>query len=159
MKTSGGAAFGVLLVSLALAGCGPAASGSAAGDEQPPATIVEVPGSDIPSIMVNDESVDRIGIATAVVQAAGAAIVGPAKTKRGPSPVAIPYPAVVYLSDGSTWAFAPGSPQTYRRTPITVADIRGDQAILSSGPVVGSEVVTVGAPELLGVELNINGEN
>lgn len=158
MKTAGGAAIGLLFVSLAMTACGPTQSGAAvAGDEQPPATVVEVPGSDVPSITINDESVDRIGVSTAVVEAAGSVTAIPAKAKR--VRVAIPYSAVVYMSDGSTWAFAPGSPQTYRRTPITIADIRGDQAILSAGPQVGSEVVTVGAPELLGVELNINGEN
>lgn len=156
MKTAGGALAGLLLMSLAVAGCGPQQAVMVNGDEQPPATVVEVEGSDVPALLIDEESVQRIGIDTAVVQPAAR---GPISAKQRRSLVKIPYAAVVYMSDGSAWAFAPSSPRTYRRTPITVADIRGDQAILSSGPAVGSEVVTVGAPELLGVELNINGEN
>ena len=41
---------------------------------------------------------------------------------------------------------------------ITVAAIKGHSALLSSGPTVGARVVTVGAPELLGAEYDISGE-
>jgi hypothetical protein len=44
------------------------------------------------------------------------------------------------------------------RRPITVTVIRGDVALLSTGPPVGARVVTVGTAELLGTEYNISGE-
>jgi hypothetical protein len=47
---------------------------------------------------------------------------------------------------------------TYVREEVTVADIDGDSAILSSGPDVGAVVVTVGAAELLGAENGVAGE-
>jgi hypothetical protein len=37
---------------------------------------------------------------------------------------------------------------------ITVDSINADQAVLSAGPAVGTPVVTVGAAELLGVEVS-----
>jgi hypothetical protein len=44
------------------------------------------------------------------------------------------------------------------RQRITVRAIEGSTAVLTSGPAAGSAVVTVGAPELLGTEYNISGE-
>jgi hypothetical protein len=41
------------------------------------------------------------------------------------------------------------------RAPIEVTDIRGDQALLSSGPPVGAAVVTVGGSELYGTEFGV----
>jgi len=42
--------------------------------------------------------------------------------------------------------------------PITIKSISGDVATLSSGPSAGTPVVVVGAPEVLGAELEIDGE-
>jgi hypothetical protein len=44
------------------------------------------------------------------------------------------------------------------RERITVRVIRGGAAVVSRGPAAGAMVVTVGAPELLGTEYNISGE-
>jgi len=70
----------------------------------------------------------------------------------------IPYSAVVYDNDGSTWAFVNTAPRTFIRQRITVGEIRGNAAMLSAGPTAGAAVVTVGAPELLGTEYDISGE-
>jgi hypothetical protein len=70
----------------------------------------------------------------------------------------IPYSAVVYDTDGSTWTYVNTAPRTYVRAPITVAAISGNIALLSAGPPAGTAVVTVGAAELLGTEYNISGE-
>src|SRR5215468_700738 len=70
----------------------------------------------------------------------------------------IPYSAVVYDTDGSTWTFVNTVPRTYLRQPITIAAISGNVALLSKGPSVGARVVTVGSAELLGTEYNISGE-
>jgi hypothetical protein len=64
----------------------------------------------------------------------------------------------VYDSDGSTWTYATAAPRTYLREPIVVERIDGDAAILTRGPAVGTAVVVVGAPELLGAEYQISGE-
>ena len=44
------------------------------------------------------------------------------------------------------------------RTAINVINIIGDTAVLSTGPPVGADVVTLGATELYGVEIGVGGE-
>ena len=46
----------------------------------------------------------------------------------------IPYAAVVYDTDGSAWTYVNTAPRTYRREPITIADIDGDTAVLAAAP-------------------------
>jgi hypothetical protein len=83
-----------------------------------------------------------------------------ASTAKGQTGVReiIPYSAVVYDTDGSTWTYANTAARTYVRKPITIAAIKGGVAVLSVGPPVGTAVVTVGAAELLGTEYDISGE-
>jgi hypothetical protein len=124
---------------------------TAAPEEQPPAKIVPVPGSPIPKLQLTDRAVHRLGIVTQPVRD---------ETTAGhrAGPEVIPYSAVVYDTDGSTWTYVNIAAGTYERKPVTVADINGDIAQLSAGPPAGSQVVTVGAAELLGTEYNISGE-
>jgi hypothetical protein len=44
------------------------------------------------------------------------------------------------------------------RSPITVVTIEGNRAVLSAGPAAGTQVVTVGAAELLGTEYEVGEE-
>jgi hypothetical protein len=94
--------------------------------------------------------VQRLGIQTQPVTAAAPGTAGATEV--------IPYPAIVYDTDGSSWAYVALTPDTYVRRPITVTVIRGDVALLSTGPPVGARVVTVGTAELLGTEYDISGE-
>jgi hypothetical protein len=77
--------------------------------------------------------------------------------RRGPYKV-IPYSAVIYDNDGSTWTYVETAARTFMRERITVRVIQGATAVMSQGPAAGTVVVTVGAPELLGTEYNISGE-
>jgi hypothetical protein len=95
----------------------------------------------------------RIGIATQAVRVATVTVAG----RRGPYKV-IPYSAVIYDNDGSTWTYVETAARTFMRERITVRVIRGGTAVVSRGPAAGAMVVTVGAPELLGTEYNISGE-
>ncbi|MBO0820723.1 MAG: hypothetical protein J2P26_07725 [Nocardiopsaceae bacterium] len=131
---------------LALGACGTAAAPELAS----PATIVPVKGSDIPRLELTPGAVQRLGIQTKPVTAAAPGTAGATEV--------IPYPAVVYDTDGSSWTYVAVAPDTYVRRPITVSVIRGDVALLSAGPPVGTRVVTVGTAELLGTEYNISGE-
>ena len=67
----------------------------------------------------------------------------------------IPYSAVLYGLNGETWAYINPAPLTFVRHPITVDYIEGGQAFLLDGPAVGTEVVTVGAPELFGTDTGV----
>jgi hypothetical protein len=131
---------------LALAACGTAP----APDLASPAKVVQVAGASIPRLELTSGAVQRLGIQTRPV-----AVEPPGTT--GATEV-IPYAAVVYDTDGSSWTYVEIAADTYMRQPITVALIRGDVALLSAGPPVGTPVVTVGTAELLGTEYNISGE-
>ena len=128
-----------------LAGCA-----TAAPAEAPPALIKPVAGSQIPQLQLTERAVQRLGVVTQPVRQTATA--GHAAREI------IPYSAVVYDTDGSTWTYVTPAARTYERKPITVTEIDGDVAQLSAGPPAGTPVVTVGAAELLGTEYNISGE-
>ena len=128
-----------------LAGCA-----TAAPAEAPPALIKPVAGSQIPQLQLTERAVQRLGVVTQPVRQTATA--GHAAREI------IPYSAVVYDTDGSTWTYVNTAARTYQRKPITVTEIDGGIAQLSAGPPAGAEVVTVGAAELLGTEYNISGE-
>jgi len=128
-----------------LAGCA-----AATPAETPPALIKPVAGSQIPELQLTQRAVQRLGIVTQPVQS-------PATAGQQAREV-IPYSAVVYDHDGSTWTYVSTATDVYRREPVAVAEIDGAVALLSAGPPAGTQVVTVGAAELLGTEYNISGE-
>jgi hypothetical protein len=128
-----------------LAGCA-----TATPAETPPALIKPVAGSPIPQLQLTQRAVQRLGIVTQPVQ--------PSDTAGRPAREVIPYSAVVYDHDGSTWTYVNTAAGTYQRGPITVTEIDGAVALLSAGPPAGTRVVTAGAAELLGTEYNISGE-
>src|SRR5262249_4435870 len=110
-------------------------------------------GSPVKQVLLTQRAEQRLGIATQPVRAG----------TRGPSGrhgrfEVIPYSAVVYDNDGSTWTYVNTTGRTFVREPIVIDAIQGNEAILGRGPAVGAAVVTVGAPELLGAEYNISGE-
>jgi hypothetical protein len=128
-----------------LAGCA-----TATPAETPPAVIKPVAGSQIPQLQLTERAVQRLGIVTQPVR--------PTTTAGQPGREVIPYSAVVYDTDGSTWTYVNTAARTYERKPITVTEIDRETALLSAGPAVGTAVVTVGAAELLGTEYDISGE-
>ena len=128
-----------------MAGCA-----TATPAETPPALIKPVAGSQIPQLQLTERAVQRLGVVTQPVRQTATA--GHAAREI------IPYSAVVYDTDGSTWTYVNTAARTYERKPITVTEIDGDVAQLSAGPPAGTPVVTVGAAELLGTEYNISGE-
>jgi hypothetical protein len=132
-----------------LTGC----SVASAHEDPPPATVKSIPGSAVKQLRLTQQAVHRLGITTVAVRTAQAALDGRRGTYR-----LIPYSAVVYDNDGSTWAFVNTVPRTFVRQRITVGAIQGSTAVLTAGPAPGAFVVTAGAPELLGTEYNISGE-
>ena len=67
----------------------------------------------------------------------------------------IPYAAVLYEPNGTTWAYTSPEELVFTRASITVERIVDDTAFLSEGPPTGTDVVTVGVAELWGTELGI----
>jgi hypothetical protein len=142
-KTLLAAAAGLLSV-FTLAAC---ATSQAETASEPPAVVQEIAGSDVKKVTLTVEAAKAINITTAPV------VQGP-----GPGQLTIPYAALIYYLDGSTWTYTATGEREFVRVPITVASISGMQATLSEGPRAGTPVVVVGAPEVLGAELEIDGE-
>ena len=136
-------------VGCVLGGCG----GAGSPTDPPPATLKEIPGSPVKEVLLTARAEQRLGIAMQPVRAGTA---GP--SGRHGSYEVIPYSAVVYDNDGSTWTYVNTTGRTFVRESIVINAIQGTEAILNSGPAVGAAVVTVGAPELLGAEYDISGE-
>jgi hypothetical protein len=67
----------------------------------------------------------------------------------------VPYSALLYDLDGSTWIYVSPEPLVFMRQPVTVDFIEGDRAILSDGPSVGTIVATVGVAELYGADTGV----
>jgi hypothetical protein len=151
MKLRGLARIVPALFVIGLSGC----SIADASHEPPPAeraVQVKTTGEDQPAkVILSERAEQRLGIRTVAVRAIAAA-------HGKPAPLVVPYAAVVYDADGESWAFSVAAVRTYIRVPIKISSITGDVVQLSSGPKVGTQVVVVGAPELVGAEAGISGE-
>lgn len=142
-KLTSAALLSVCLLAPALAGCTPTSAETGA---VAPASVEEVQGSDVKKVTLTQDAAAAIGIQTAPVTGASG------------GRLTVPYAAVIYYLDGTAWTYTATAERQYMRVPITVEAITGDRATLTSGPAAGTPVVVVGAPELLGAELEIAGE-
>lgn len=116
-----------------------------AEDHVPPAEVEAVAGSDISRLTLTERAAERLDIQTAAVaQSAGVA-----------NETSIPYSAILYAPDGVTWIYVSPEPLTYLRELVVVDRIEGEVAVLSGGPAVDTEVVTVGVAELYGTEFEV----
>jgi hypothetical protein len=109
---------------------------------------LESAGPDQPAkVILTDEAQRRIQLQTTLVKPHGA-------------DVSVDQAALVYDKKGKPWVFTVIGPLTYVRAAVGIKEVPDDnQAILSSGPPAGTEVVTVGAIELWGTELEIAGSH
>lgn len=141
-----------LVVTLGLTGC--SATTEALGEASDEAAeLTPVKGSDLSRITLTEEAYDRLAIATEPVRD-GIGRGTSAPTVR----FAMPAAALLYDAEGGTWVYVLEGDRTFRRAPVSIARLDGDVAFLSDGPAPGTDVVTVGAPELLGIELGVEGE-
>jgi Cu/Ag efflux pump CusA len=127
-----------IIPALLLAGCGGAVA-DAYTIEHEPASVVTPDGSDHPQVVVEEEAAQRLAIQTTVVESA-------------PEGVAVPSSAIFVDSGGVWWVYTNPEPLVFERHEIGLEREEGGVAYLSSGPPAGSRVVTVGVPELYGVE-------
>ena len=142
----------VLAATLGLTGC--SVTTEALGEASDKAAqAVPIKGSDLSRITLSHEAFDRLAIATAAVREG----IGRGSTSPRAQSV-MPSAALLYDSEGRTWAYVHEGARSFLRAPVTVARLDGDVAYLSDGPAPGTQVVIVGAPELLGIELGVEGE-
>jgi hypothetical protein len=130
----------VVVGALALSACSDSQS-SGGGDE--PATVEPVKGTDVSRVTLTPEAAKRLGIETAAVR------------RHGADEMTVPYGAVVYNADGTTFTYTSPKPRVFVRAPIIVERIEGGEAILLKGPPAGTQVVTTGSQELYGSEYEV----
>jgi len=73
--------------------------------------------------------------------------------------VAVDYAALIYDKKGQSWVYTVPQPLTFVRMKVTVDRIEKNRATLSVGPAPGVQVVTTGAAEVYGAELDISGKH
>jgi hypothetical protein len=121
-----------------VAACG----GPAPARHVPPPARIQRAADGRSSVVLSRAGLQRLGLRTASAQPAG----GPGGA------VLIPYAALLYQPDGSTVVYTVAGPRTYTRLTITVSKIQGSEVDVSRGLPAGTQVVTAGAEELLGVQ-------
>jgi hypothetical protein len=143
-------------IGLALAACAKAPD-KEAGTNDP--ARVEHLGKDGDRVVLKAEAARRLDIQTALVQSAP---VPPERRAAGEAPGAphtvIPFASLLYEPDGAEFAYTNPEPLVFRRQPVKVAYIEGDRAVLASDLPAGTRVVTVGGPELFGIEFGLGEE-
>ncbi len=151
MKLRGLAASLTVLAAITVGASGCSEAG--ASNEENPETAVKVETAEEGQparITVSERAEQRLGLRTEPVRPLTGQATGATEV--------IAYSAVVYDEDGKSWTFSAPSPRTYIRVPIVISSITGQTVQLKSGPPVGTQVVVVGAPELVGAEAGISGE-
>ena len=126
---------------LALTACSDSKSEA---EKVPAATLEEVADGEIGRITLTDLAAERLDIQTATIDEG-----------TGGAALQVPFAAVIYQPDGTSWVYANPEGLVFHREPIEIDRIDGDVALLASGPTAGTPVVTVGASELWGFEFGV----
>ena len=127
-----------------------AAPGAMADSPAPPipetqATVKKI-GFGISQITLRPKAASRIDLQTGVI------------TEDESGRKVAPFSSVMYDLDGDAWVYTVKAPLTYVREPIVIDQVTQGHAYLTDGPPAGTQVVTVGVPELYGTEIGVNGE-
>lgn len=144
------------IAALLVAACLPLASCNqapeSAADEETeikPAIVEHLKGPEPARVTLTGDAAKRLDIQTAPVTDSQVA---------GQERKVIPYAAVLYDTHGAAWTWINPKSLTFVRHPIAIERIDGDKAVLSNGPEPGTLVVTVGAAELFGSEMEFEEE-
>jgi hypothetical protein len=129
------------IAALPTAGCTEVETETATGYE--PSTLEPVKGEeDLQRVTFTEEGAKRVDLQTAAVRRNGKGTV-------------VPYAALIYSPEGETYVYTTPKRLQYLREEVEVDRIEGDRVLLSGGPPAGTEVVTVGAAEVYGTELEV----
>lgn len=139
----------VVALSVGLPGVGCKKPPEDTAEEHKAATVEHLEGAEPARVTLTEQAVKRLDIQTAAIRG---------EEVGGKQRMVIPYAAILYDTKGDTWTYTNPERLTYVRHPITVDRIVGDLAFLSDGPASGTAVVTVGAAELYGSEIEFEEE-
>ena len=107
-----------------------------------PMTLEPVEGTEFSRVILTAKAAERVGIETVEVMSNG-------KKKT------VPASAVWVGVNGEEWVYTAPEPLVFVRAVIDIDRYEGDVAVLSAGPATGTQVVSVGVPELIGSEFGI----
>lgn len=134
-----------LALGLALTACSSTSYADPAGNERP-AKVEAISGSTLKRITLLEKAANRIGVKTAPVTEL---------LVDGQMLKSVPYSALLYDPAGKTWVYTNPEKLVFIRHEIKVLRIEKNQVILSEGPAIGTQVVTVAVAELYGAEVGI----
>jgi hypothetical protein len=133
------------IASVSFAGCKEVETETATSYE--PAHLEEVKGNpDVKRVTFTREGAQRTGLKTAAVRREGRREV-------------VPYESLIYDAEGKAYVYTNPKPLTFLRVPVQVDRIEGNRVVLTKGPAPRTAVVTVGAAEVYGTELEIAGSH
>jgi hypothetical protein len=136
------ASLALAIAGLGLSGCKEVEETSSEGYE--PAKLEPVGGADVKRVTFTAEGARRVGLRTAAIRRSGRQTL-------------VPYRALIYDGHGTAYVYTSPESLSFLRQEVHVDRIEGDRVLLSHGPPTGTEVVTVGATEVYGAELEIAG--
>lgn len=133
----------LIFAALHLAAC---SQGTVEADKIEPAQVEPIEGTELNRVILTEQAAQRLDLQTDQVRE---------EQVEGTQRLVVPYSAVIYDLEGKTWIYISPASLTYVREPITVDYIEGDMVVLADGPASGTEVVTVGVPELYGADTGV----
>jgi len=131
----------VVALAVAVGACNRAEAAKHQIDE--PATVEPIEGSDLSRVTLTERAVERLGIETVAVAAAGGDL------------RAVPSGALWLDIEGVFWVYTNPEPNVFVRHAVVVEDDNGRIATLSDGPDLGIKVASVGISELFGTEVGV----
>ena len=134
-----GAGLAVLASGLVLGACSEVASNLR---ENQPYKVIGPEEAEIKTVQMEDATAALLPVETTTVRRKG-------------NRKTVPHNAVIYNPDGDVFVYTKPKAETYRRAPIEVVRVHGDEALLSDGPPAGTTIVTTGSAELLATEYEI----
>jgi hypothetical protein len=108
-----------------------------------PARVEHIEGSDLSRVTLTPRAAERLDIQTGEV------------TQSSSGQLIVPYASILYDTEGNAWVYTSPEDLVYVREAVIIEEIEGDIAIVSEGPDVGTNVVTVGGAMLWGTEYGV----
>ena len=140
------ACAGLVLIAagVSLSACGEASTGYdyETASHHEPAKLEPIKGTDVQRVIFDAVAAKRTGLQTAPIRQNGEALI-------------VPYAALIYDAEGKAYVYTVPEPLTYVRKEIEIDRVDGDSVVLSDGPPVGTEVVTVGTALVYGTEFEV----
>jgi hypothetical protein len=125
---------------LLLSGCRDVATEEEVGYE--PSKVEPIKGSELARVILTEDAARRIGLDTTPV------------TSRGERTV-VPESAVWVDVNGDEWVYTNPETLVFIRAQVVVDRYDAGSAFLSDGPTPGTEVASIGVPQLIGSEFGI----